>query len=121
MASELRVNTLKDASGNNSVAMEYVAGGSSKAFSYATYSSGTPQDTNSLNISSLGDFAAGKVDHNFTSNMSNANLSCGTSNRGYNLSHVRSVDTTTSRVRTSTYDSADVDHDRSVNVFGDLA
>ena len=30
MASELRVNTLKDASGNNSVAMEYVAGGSAK-------------------------------------------------------------------------------------------
>ena len=30
MASELRVNTLKDASGNNSVAMSYVADGNAK-------------------------------------------------------------------------------------------
>ena len=30
MASELRVNTLKDASGNNSVGMSYVAEGSAK-------------------------------------------------------------------------------------------
>ena len=32
MASELRVNTLKDASGNNSVGMSTVAGGSAKAW-----------------------------------------------------------------------------------------
>ena len=32
MASELRVNTLKDAAGNNSVGMEYVANGSAKAW-----------------------------------------------------------------------------------------
>ena len=30
MASELRVDTLKDSSGNNSVGMSYVAGGSAK-------------------------------------------------------------------------------------------
>ena len=120
MASELRVNTLKDASGNNSVGMAYVAGGSAKAFSDARYS-GTPQDDKSFNISSLGDFAAGKIDHNFTSSMDGGSFSCGTSNRYYNLSHIRSIETTSSRVRTSAYDSADVDHDRSINVFGDLA
>ena len=32
MASELRVNTLKDASGNNSVGMSFVANGSAKAW-----------------------------------------------------------------------------------------
>ena len=32
MASELRVNTLKDASGNNSVATSVVASGSAKAW-----------------------------------------------------------------------------------------
>jgi len=121
MASELRVNTLKDASGNNSVGMAYVAGGSAKAFSDARYVSGTPQDDKSFNISSLGDFESGKIDHNFTNSMDGAFFSCGTSNRYYNLSHIRSIETTSSRVRTSAYDSADVDHDRSVNVFGDLA
>ena len=32
MASELRVNTLKDANGNNSVGLSYVAEGSAKAW-----------------------------------------------------------------------------------------
>ena len=32
MASELRVNTLKDASGNNSIATSFVASGSAKAW-----------------------------------------------------------------------------------------
>ena len=32
MASELRVNTLKDASGNNSIATSFVANGSAKAW-----------------------------------------------------------------------------------------
>ena len=32
MASELRVNTLKDASGNNSIGMSYVAEGSAKVW-----------------------------------------------------------------------------------------
>ena len=32
MASELRVNTLKDAAGNNSIATSFVAGGSAKTW-----------------------------------------------------------------------------------------
>ena len=32
MASELRVNTLKDASGNNSIGLSYVAEGSAKTW-----------------------------------------------------------------------------------------
>ena len=40
MASELRVNTLKDASGNNSIAMSFVAPASAKYFVH--YAQGTP-------------------------------------------------------------------------------
>ena len=57
MASELRVNTLKDAAGANSVAMTYVAGGSAKAwFSAVTWATAD----NSLNVSSISDDAAGQ-------------------------------------------------------------
>ena len=42
MASELRVNTLKDASGNNSIATSTVFNGSAKNWTLITVSSGTP-------------------------------------------------------------------------------
>jgi len=117
--STLKADTIVASDGTSPVTLTKQS--AAKAFSYATYSSGTPQDINSFNISSLGDHSTGIIDHNFTNSMSNANHSCGTSNRNWNLSHVRSPETSTSKVRTSTYDSADQDHNRSVNVFGDLA
>ena len=61
MASELRVNTLKDASGNNSVGMSYVAGGSAKA--WAAYGNDAVID-DSLNGSSVTD--NGTADFTFT-------------------------------------------------------
>ena len=117
--STLKADTIVATDGSSPVTLTKQS--AAKAFSDARYVSGTPQDDKSFNISSLGDFASGKIDHNFTSSMDGGFFSCGTSNRYYNLSHIRSIETTSSRVRTSTYDSADVDHDRSVNVFGDLA
>ena len=52
MASELRVNTLKDASGNNSIATSFVANGSAKAWvSYKGTDTNAVKD--SLNISSV--------------------------------------------------------------------
>ena len=63
MASELRVNTLKDAAGANSVAMEYVAGGSAKAWA-VTDLTGTLSD--SLNISSADDDGTADFGLNFT-------------------------------------------------------
>ena len=61
MASELRVNTLKDASGNNSVAMQYVAEGSAKAWdNNNTGSGGSLTSTDSFNISSRTDVATGR-------------------------------------------------------------
>ena len=68
MASELRVNTLKDASGNNSIATSTVSQGSAKAWS--NYNQVTPAVTGSFNIASVTDVSNGKHTVNFTSSMS---------------------------------------------------
>ena len=61
MASELRVNTLKDASGNNSIATSFVANGSAKAWdNNNTGSGGSLTSTDSFNISSRTDVATGR-------------------------------------------------------------
>jgi len=73
MASELRVNTLKDAAGNNSIATSFVANGSAKAWGHFTMSSTTPRD--SFNISSLTDDKTGIFTADYTSNMSSVNYS----------------------------------------------
>ena len=59
MASELRVNTLKDASGNNSIGMSYVANGSAKAWlnlnGSATFDVSDTEINDSFNIGSTVD------------------------------------------------------------------
>ena len=72
MASELRVNTLKDASGNNSVATSTVANGSAKAWVNFN-GAGTPAINNSNNVSSITDTASGQQTFAFTNAMSDAN------------------------------------------------
>ena len=74
MASELRVNTLKDASGNNSVATSFVAGGSAKSWCNLNGES-TIAIRDSLNVTSLTDDGTGDYRTNFSSNMSDANFS----------------------------------------------
>ena len=74
MASELRVNTLKDAAGANSVAMEYVAGGSAKAWVNFN-GTGTIASRDSFNVTSLDDNGTGNYDVNFTNAMGNADFS----------------------------------------------
>jgi hypothetical protein len=59
MASELRVNTLKDASGNNSVATSTVAQGSAKHFCIFNGTGDIAVDE-SFNNSSITDHAAGR-------------------------------------------------------------
>ena len=71
MASELRVNTLKDASGNNSVGMEYVAEGTAKSWMNLNGSSFGLRD--SFNVASATDVSTGKYTANFTSSMNTAN------------------------------------------------
>ena len=58
MASELRVNTLKDAAGNNSVGMEYVANGSAKAT--LSYDGNNNTIRSSFNTSSVADTSTGR-------------------------------------------------------------
>jgi len=70
MASELRVNTLKDASGNNSIATSFVANGSAKAWTHFD-SSGTLTARDSLNVASFTDNSTGNYNVNFSSNYGN--------------------------------------------------
>ena len=69
MASELRVNTLKDAAGNNSIATSFVANGSAKA--WANINAGTARDT--FNVSSVADDGTGLYSLDLASNMSDGN------------------------------------------------
>ena len=68
MASELRVNTLKDASGNNSVGMSFVAHGSLKGFAFYTQSTNT-LGSQTFNIASATDNATGDAHLNLTNNV----------------------------------------------------
>tara|TARA_R100000329_G_scaffold77124_2_gene66298 strand:- start:2575 stop:2973 length:399 start_codon:yes stop_codon:yes gene_type:complete len=74
MASELRVNTLKDASGNNSVAMSTVAEGSAKVWSNLN-GTGTIALRDSFNVGSATDQGTGDYTINFTNSMNNDDYS----------------------------------------------
>tara|TARA_R100001509_G_C4859691_1_gene212965 strand:- start:301 stop:696 length:396 start_codon:yes stop_codon:yes gene_type:complete len=71
MASELRVNTLKDASGNNSVATSVVFGGTAKAWVDIPANGASLND--SFNIGSSTDSGTGDRRVAFTNNMATAN------------------------------------------------
>lgn len=74
MASELKVNTLKDAAGNNSIATSVVANGSAKSWLNLN-GTGTIAAQDSFNISSITDSATGKYHPVMASAMGNANYS----------------------------------------------
>jgi len=71
MASELRVDTLKDSSGNNSVGMAYVAEGSAK--NWVNFNQTDHSTRDSFNTASLVDQATGVSEVNFTSSMNTGN------------------------------------------------
>jgi len=104
MASELRVNTLKDADGNNSIATSFVAGGSAKA--WIKYNgTGTIAISDSFNVASIADEATGTTTVTFTGAMGNANYSIKGQNSDSAL-HIQVVDTnqTTAAYRQRTLD-----------------
>ncbi len=68
MASELRVNTLKDAAGNNSIATSFVAGGSAKVWNCFN-TDAVLRD--SLNTASITDNGTAHFDTNLTSSFAN--------------------------------------------------
>ena len=70
MASELRVNTLKDAAGNNSIATSFVAGGSAKAW-VDFNGAGTIAIRDSFSVSSITDNGTSDYTTTFASAMSN--------------------------------------------------
>jgi len=124
MASELRVNTLKDASGNNSIATSFVAGGSAKSWCPLVYSGGTPAAADSLNVASFTDTQTGDAYINYTSSTASTNCSCGGSNTSSSsdLGVLNKTDTT-ARARTITRNSSNslVDSNRNFQLHGDLA
>jgi len=73
MASEMRVNTLKDAAGNNSIATSFVAGGSAKAWGHLAAGGASLPD--SFNLSSIDDDGTGEYGLNYTSAMNSATYS----------------------------------------------
>ena len=72
MASILRVNTITDASSNNSIATSTVFNGSVKAW-FRVNGTGTPVFTNNFNGSSVTDNGTGDYTVTITNNMSDAN------------------------------------------------
>ena len=102
MASELRVNTLKDAAGNNSIGMSYVAEGSGKEWHYFDgNTSNTIRD--SFNLSSVTDSGSGDYLFFYTNSMNNAFYSvaqsCGSSGDRYVVDLVGPSDIQTGRHR----------------------
>ena len=90
MASELRVNTLKDASGNNSVATSFVAGGSAKLWlnldGTATFDSSDTEINDSFNVGSTIDNGTGDYSITFTSTMESGNYAIAGTTRSNNAS-----------------------------------
>ena len=86
MASILRVNTLTDASSNNSTAMSTVFNGTAKAWVYID-GTGTVALRDSFNIASLTDTATGKYTTDLTSSMSSANYSVPAGGNYYPISN----------------------------------
>ena len=141
MASELRVNTLKDASGNNSIATSFVAGGSAKGWYNFDGSLSSLSARDSLNSSSLTDNGTGNYTNTLTNNMGNVNYIPSFSNGTHGDTrqfHVCVIDIdesssgnapTTSAVRmqnnagaTTSVNSVDHDHDFILGlIHGDLA
>jgi len=77
MASILRVDTLTDASSNNSVATSVIFNGTAKAWVNFN-GTGTIASRDSYNIASLTDSATGETGINYTSNMGNSNYNATT-------------------------------------------
>tara|TARA_E500000318_G_scaffold110698_1_gene126911 strand:- start:787 stop:1167 length:381 start_codon:yes stop_codon:yes gene_type:complete len=126
MASELRVNTLKDASGNNSIATSFVASGSAKA--YGNIEQGTTAlKSGSLNTASVSDDGQGICTISYTSAMSDSNYAIAgyVYNDRTGLVNATSGYTyTTTQKKFDVVDSRDVsreDYDFTYTVNGDLA
>ena len=128
MAIELRVNTVKDASGNNSVGMSTVAEGSAKAWvNFVGSSSGIPIG-DSFNVSGNTDNGTGDYTITYSNAMGNGNYSLtgvgqaggGSSVMALAVNQTGGLTTASARVFTKTGSPADSDLVTST-INGDLA
>ena len=123
MASELRVNTLKDAAGSNSVGLTYVAKGTAKAWVYAEADA---VRTDSFNMSSSTDHGDGDFSYGLTAAFSAVTYSQSgmvrTGSRSKTLT--RNSDRSTSSliaVEVGNTDGNAQNYDHDVQAQGDLA
>ncbi len=133
MASILRVNTLTDASSNNSTAMSTINQGTAKVWSHVAAGGASLPD--SFNCSSIDDDGTGEYGINFSNNMGSANYSATSTitfnNSGSNqLRNLISESKATTSVEIdATYIAAstsnalpyDIETSGSVTIHGDLA
>ena len=120
MASELRVNTLKDASGNNSVATSVVASGSAKA--WLDYNQVANSIDGSYNVSSVSDDATGLFEYTLTSAMSDVHWSLVHTVNAFTAQLDTAKTTTTGGCRTRDATSANTDATTNcITNHGDLA
>lgn len=130
MASELRVDTLKDSAGNNSVGMSYVSNGSAKAW-VSFNGTGTIAILDSFSVASISDHGTGQYSVTMSNALSNANYSLGTAvgdgtgqnNRSISTGQGSAPTTTNYRLTSITASSGAIDDCAylSSNVMGDLA
>jgi hypothetical protein len=121
MASILRVNTLTDASSNNSTAMSTINQGTAKSWAYLN-GQGTIALQDSFNNSSPTDHGTGEYTFNFTSNMGNAVYSSKFS--GISQTNTGANGTTTSSIRVRVRDGSNSNYDSQqvmTGIHGDLA
>ena len=128
MASELRVNTLKDASGNNSIATSFVAQGSAKAWINFD-GQGTIATRDSHNVSSIADDGTGQYTTSYTSNMATVNYAASGSNNRTGLSSTTFINDTSWAATTGGISSATAESNNNyldcdavlISILGDLA
>ena len=103
MASELRVNTLKDASGNNSVATSFVANGSAKV--WQRHNASHTLASGSLNCSSVTDENTGSTTVTYASALSAALqvVVAGSGNENADASVVENIATAAQTTTTHRY------------------
>ena len=133
MASELRVNTLKDANGNNSIATSFVAGGSAKAWISFNGGVATPVAIDSFGTSTLTDNGTGDYSQTLSNAMGNADYvhsgSAGVNDGSGNAASQRVYGYNTARTQSTTVYNINTGYDNSyaINAYvasvvhGDLA
>ena len=126
MASILRVNTLTDASSNNSTAMSTINQGTAKA--WLQYNQVTPAVTGSYNISSVTDTGAGDFTPNYSSAMSALDYAVVSAGGMLNqdasgrISETNPTNTSSYQCTTTNSAGSKADHTGNSNsTFGDLA